>query len=490
LAGKNPHKHHFWNVFLKTAASLMLFFFLNDLFTPKIAWFTTLLFIVSPCGTQAVAWISGKGFIIGLFWGLLALQSIKLPIELGFKIIIFIISSILAGFGNITMLALPLITFYLGYPMYTILGILISIGLGISMLSATFKLRKKTFEEQNLIKSKLIHWRKIIVAFKTLFYYTKHSLFPFQMGLYHTWHFHQTDAFEKEDNDFWLGILTLLGFMALFYYGNPIVKFGIIWYFAFIFAFLNWVTFAQIVTERYPVIASIGLWLVIANYLVNYPIIFAFILGLYLMRTWLHLPTYSDEIGFYISNIWNYPKSEIALANLAAVYLRRGMAGAAVDFWNICIGLNKDYDVPYYNLYSIFRAQRQYQIAKDYLLKAINAPTCHFKKTWEKELQDFDKEVLIFNQIIKLWQEDKQKAVSFIGEILQKLNTEEYKDHFQKDVFKAILEKDLEGMMNFLNPKGVIKCENVNTNSPTATIEENISKSQLASGGNLTTSNS
>ena len=106
------------------------------------------------------------------------------------------------------------------------------------------------------------------------------------------------------------------------------------------------------------------------------------------MRTWAHLPTYFNEMQFYQSNVWNFPNSEVAIGNLGVAYTRAGLGGAAHDMWMIGTRMNPEYDVNWYNLYSILRGNNQIEVAHQYLSKALSCRTCHFPKDWLKEVRD------------------------------------------------------------------------------------------------------
>ena len=229
---------------------------------------------------------------------------------------------------------------------------------------------------------------------KTLAYYTALCVFPAHLGIYHEWGYHYDDAIEKEDNLFWVGLLLFISLIVWFFTGPMPIKIGILWYLSYIFIFLNWITIHQFVSERYCYIANIGLCIIIAYYLQNIPVIAALVVGLYLMRTWLHLPAYCDTVRFYESNIWNFPRSEVAMANLGVILIKAGMVGMAMDYWLAATRVNPEYDVPWYNLHSTLKSKGDFKSARTYLVKAVSAKTCHFKDMWSKELEKLDRELL------------------------------------------------------------------------------------------------
>ena len=419
MAGKSPKRHHWFSVFLQTSVSVLLYFFLQPLVGNPTSFCIAMLFAVHPINTQSVAWISARGYPLGLFFLLIALQVPKIfsfyPILKTFPIVEYIVFSfflIWAILSQFTIMAAFPILFILKEPSLGILSILISIGMGIYFLHDIIKDRAKTFTEQAMGHSTKLRPRKFIVAMKTLAYYTQLCIFPAHMGIYHKWGYHYDDDMEKEDSMFWLGLILFLGMVGLFITGNFAVRFGILWYLSFLFIFLNWITIHQFVSERYCYIANIGLCIILGNYLVNYPIIFAFVIGLYLMRTWQHLPTYCEETRFYMSNIWNFPDSEVSMANLGVVLMKAGLTGMAIDYWTSAIKINPNYDVPYYNLFSTLKMRGDFINARKHLVGAINTPTCHFKDMWSKELENFDSE-LIKNK-------EKMPAFQFPPDLLNK----------------------------------------------------------------------
>ena len=131
------------------------------------------------------------------------------------------------------------------------------------------------------------------------------------------------------------------------------------------------------------------------------------ILGGLLVRTWMHLPTYDNELRFYLSNTWNFPDSEVAHGNLGVTYLRAGYSGAAVDTWKQAAVINPDYDVPHYNIYSYYRSgamnaltQGNYaqcvdllRTAKPHLERCLKCSVCHFKTDWDKELETLNQDI-------------------------------------------------------------------------------------------------
>ena len=161
----------------------------------------------------------------------------------------------------------------------------------------------------------------------------------------------------------------------------------------YLIPFSNVITAQQFVVDRYVFIPAFGFSILLAILLFDYPAIFAFIVGLYAMRTSIHLPTFKNDENFYVSNFLNFPDSEVALGNLGVTYMNLGRHGSAVDTWMKATQVNDLYDVPWYNLYSIFRGNGMLEQAHAYLDKCLNAKTIHFKAQWVTEMENLKKQI-------------------------------------------------------------------------------------------------
>ncbi len=415
LCDKSPRRHHIFNVLLHNANVILLFSFLTSFVSIKVALFTAILFAVHPVCVQSIGWISGRGYPISLFFCLLGLNLTNMvkttsilsgePLSssyLALSVIIYACLYYLSITAQFATLATFAIQAFLGNYFLAIIGLIISGLAGLGIINSVIKNRTSIFKEQNLAQSTTLKLSKIIVAIKSLGYYTKLCFFPKRMGLYHTFEYHYSETTEKEDKWFWGGFLLLTGFALAFWFGSYAVRFAIVWYFAYLFIFLNWITIHQFVSERYAYIPVIGICLLLALILQYSTILFAFVVGLYLMRTWVHLPTYQDEVLYYQSNIWNFPDSEVAFSNLGVTYLKLNLYGSAMDMWAISVKINKDYDVGYYNLSSVLRQKGDLVKAREYLSKAVNCPSCHFKESWDKELKQLDHELAYINELNQL----------------------------------------------------------------------------------------
>lgn len=398
----SPLKHHRAQLIVMSGLVLLVYTFLSSIATPDIAFLATLLWTVHPVCCQTVTWISGQGYLTAAFFMFAGLNY-----ALSYASALPSLSrteqvALLGGYGVLQWLAfrsqftaiaaVVILTYLKLWPFAAVAGVIACIG-AYRTIKEVVSVRAATFKQQQMGASTQFHWRKLVVVGKTLYYYTKLAFFPKRLGLYHTYGYHYPLPWiEWEDKYFWAGLAIGLAMLAgIIWAPSALVAFGCLWWLAFIVFVLNLITVHQFVAERYVWLPVLGLCLIVAAYAPAWLFWAAF--GVLIMRTWAHLPTYANELKFYQSNIWNHETSEVAFGNLGVTYLRLGHTGTAVDTWNVGANVNNDYDVNWYNLYSVFRGQGLHHEARQYLLKALSCSTCHFPKEWRKELETLEMEI-------------------------------------------------------------------------------------------------
>lgn len=390
---QDPFRHHIISLVVHFGNCLLLYFLLARLVGPDLAFPATLLFTVHPVSCQTVAWISGIGYLSSLFFALLSFNSLFWFHNLYFQIPMtafctFIsMSFLLSGMANWVVFAM------LGQWWVCLANFLISIIGLFTQGKVVWGIRSKAFEEQQMGRSTKFTFRRPIVMVKCFYYYCRLIIFPKRLGLFHTWGYHFDEKLQRFDGMFWKGVGCIVLSVVGFYFGSFPIKLGIVWFVAYLCLFLNVITAQQFVVDRYCFLSSVGFALVVASLLHSYPVIFALLLGLYMMRTLIHLPTFLNIKDFYKSNIFNFPDSEVAYGNLGVCYVNEGKHGSAIDIWNEAIVINPFYDVPNYNLYSIFKGAGQWDVAFKHLEKCLNAKTVHFPKQWMDEMEQMKKSI-------------------------------------------------------------------------------------------------
>ena len=472
-SGKVMSHHHFLSVVLHIIACILLYKFLITVTTPTVALMTVLLFTVHPTCVQAVAWPSAIGYILSLICICASLLISNWTINqhdwlfvLGLAGIAFF--QVWGVYAQGIPLATCMIMLLLGqWQLAMFAGLFAGIATFIN-LGGYVKHRKEEFKKQAMDQSTTFSYRKPIVALKTIAYYIYLSALPIRLGLYHTFGFHYDKKIELWD---WRAIFGLVVTAASTYLflvtPHQEVRIGILWFYSFIFLFLNWITAQQWVTERYLYIPVIGLCLISSFFLQHLLPLYFLIFGIFICRTWMHLPTYDNEIRFYLSNTWNFQKSEVAFGNLGVAYTQAGLGGAASDMWLISSTINQDYDVPFYNIYSKHKSAALMAIQHGsyeqgiqslaqcipMMQRVLDCKVIHFRENWQKEMDELKEMV--------------QNPVRFlIGELnrLQVLRDNltkllyEAKDKARQDEITVSINdnnRQLETLKSYLSSKGI-----------------------------------
>lgn len=386
---QSPIRHHIFSMSVQVLNLIMAYAFLKNIMPPYIAFGACLLYAVSPLTASSVAWISGYNYNFSMFFSLALLNT---AMTLHIPEIKYILIAILSFLSTITIYTGAftfLLLWFLGLKVEAVIAGLVGFSIIAWKGMEVKSVRVKAFHDQNMGNTTFFKPRKLIVMVKTLWYYMRTVWLPIKMGLYHVWGYFYEEPLERIDRMFWFGILTLGCFAGGFFYGPFPVKFAILWFFTYFILFSNFITAQQFLADRYVMVPSFGMCIIISYFLFDTPL-FWIIFGLYMMRTIVHLPTYKNEVDFYISNFLNFRKSEVSLGNLGVAFINQGMHGAAVDTWMMATKINPYYDVPWYNLYSVFKGNGRLAEAKEFLKRCLDAKVVHFDKKWKEEMTQLD----------------------------------------------------------------------------------------------------
>lgn len=410
---QSPRRHHIFSMVVQMINLTLGYLFLSRTVGHDVAFGACLLYSVYPLTVWTVGWISGVPYSLSLMFTLIALNLTGLAfiLEILLVMLLAFLSTICLYVGAFTWTIFIL----LGMPWhalaYFVVGMAVLAWKGIE----TKNYRVKNFKEQSMEITTKFNWRKPIVMVKTFAYYLGMVFLPLKMGLYHVWGYHYDESIERFDKMFFWGLVGILVSGVSFYFGALPIKLGIVWFVSYWIIFCNLITAMQFVGDRYAVIPGFGICIILSYLFHDTPILWV-ILGLYAMRTYLFLPTYLNEIDFYSSNFQNFRKSEVALGNLGVAYINQGMPGAAVDMWMLATRINPLYDVPWYNLYSVFRGNGRLQEAYDFLNRCLNAKVVHFRERWEKERDEMKKILDSAIQVPVVGKEQQQMILNSAGQ--------------------------------------------------------------------------
>ena len=284
-ARSNPPTDHAITMAIHALVCLGIYFGFG---VSDISFLAALLFSVNPANNQAAVWIAGRPYA----WAALGMVgAMALPWVGPLFLLLaahtnsgYVFPIILGGSKFAWMLIFMPLIWFIHWKRFK--------------KNVSDKIAMEMFTEDREIKP-----GKLVLATKTFGFYTTLALIPFKNSFYHS--FLQSAAGSMKNRAytmkcrfFWIGVLWII--LAASYIGFHIkswdmVCFGILWWCLGIAPFLNFVRIHQEIAERYVYLGNVGLMVVLATVLVNYPILAAVFLSMYATKMWFYMDCYQDD---------------------------------------------------------------------------------------------------------------------------------------------------------------------------------------------------
>lgn len=369
LRHTNSMQAHFFTLITHTLCCMLIYpaFGSND-----VSFLASVLFSINPVNIQGSVWISGRNYVTS---AILALLMLILP---KFSIIPYAMTSYFAVNTWFAPLA------FLGTPNWKMIWIIPFVWIFTKNNKET--IHRKLWETGGLKTTnkemRAVHIGKIMPFLKTYLYYFCLCIFPFRVGIEHN--FLRGFGTNKTDNKigyrfdrfFYAGLILFSGVCYLCWQGlttgwTP-VTYGLFWFTLNIAMWCNFVTYQQHIAERYAYFANIGMMLALAGLLINYSIIYSFLIGAYLVRLWY-------VMDMYLNDYWAVEHSIVDSKKLYYMWLMRGVKkfmikdylGALYDFNEA--NLHKNYDLKIlFNLTSTYFLLGDVVKAREFLEKTKN----------------------------------------------------------------------------------------------------------------------
>ena len=357
----DPRGYHLSNILLHILAALALFWLVAMLFNDRgIALLTSLLFVVHPIHTEAVAYISGRAdLLVSLFLLVCFILYIKAMHTDSWIIYSAVICSyLLALLSRENSLIFPLVLLVYHYAFKQKLKIrLFAPILGLS--AAYLILRVVVF------KFLLLHqgcpttvFQRIPGIFVAITNYVRLLLIPINLHAEHG-----ERLFKVIDAKVIIGAMIL--FCSLMYAfrvrnKDKLVFFSISWFLIMLLPCLNIYPINAYMAEHWLYLPSIGFFLIIAkgiSYLYRsrkFKILaIALILGILSWHAYLTIKQnnyWSQPLVFYKRTLRYNPQSARMHHNLGLVYANMNQIKQAITEFNKAIELNPEYTQAYSNL--------------------------------------------------------------------------------------------------------------------------------------------
>lgn len=220
-----------------------------------LAFWTAILFSINPSNNQGAIWISGRGYAVStttvlIMWWLKPIAPLAY-----LNVFHWAVNGVVA----------PILFIYEMQWWWVIPACAVTFILN-EKWGRSFKKRVKAKEDTSTKTMIALTPNKLVLYFKSFWYYLLLSLFPARLGMYHTWMY--TFGVSKADNEywfkkswgFWVGLpVFILYVTTMFYFWRTPLGFGMFWWVLFISPFCHLKTVQQAIAERYNYLPNVGL---------------------------------------------------------------------------------------------------------------------------------------------------------------------------------------------------------------------------------------
>lgn len=389
-----PFVWHAFSFGIHLLNTYLLYLFLLPVFGYDVALYGSCFWGINPMMNQTVVWISGRPYSIALMFSLVALVCWNSPL-------VFIPFYILAIITNISVFFIPVIAL-----MCHMESVLPKIYVGVMVAGALpfviWKFQKRftkglVIDRDNFAFRK----RKFNTFARVVAYYIWCLFVPVRMGWYHQAGFRYNDKWEK------FNYLTLCGYALIgalvFYFKVPgwIFLLGLL-------PVCNLYATNSFLQDRYLYVSSIGIAVIVAPYLAQYPALFWIATTFYVTRSYMYSRQLKDDESLYRENWRNHPQSDYAVNNLSYFLIQQRRYDEAQVVIERGLVINRSNKMLWYNLGITF-ASRGNVTTDEGKWKFIRALECWktclaIEPRWTKPAEDLKKliKILVDHKIITL----------------------------------------------------------------------------------------
>jgi tetratricopeptide (TPR) repeat protein len=372
VGGALSYIYHLDNILLHLVAAGLIFYLLWRLTQRRaLAFWLSLIFLVHPVLTQAVAWIPGRNDSLLTIWALAAFAVFRHFVEkprlltyLGYLGLLF-----LALLTKESAIALPLLM--IGYAYFIHRGRLLKadwwlLVLGSSAVGVVWWIMRALAINGNPIDyvaatGDIIHNSSaLLIDLGKLFFPVNLSVLPV-----------------LQDTTLIYGLAALLLLVAALFFSHQkrsnYIIFGISWFLLFLLPSFIRINSQPDFLEHRLYLPFLGWLLVLAEIDVvknwdftNRPKrwLAGLIIVVLLAATWWHSAKFSDRLTFWQSAVASSPHSPLAQRNLGVMYYFQGDFDSAIKSDERAIALNPQEPMVHNNLGVIYRVQKKYDLAE------------------------------------------------------------------------------------------------------------------------------
>jgi len=417
----NGHGYHLTNLMLHAFNIVLVFIFIKKLLNKNdISLFVSLLFAIHPMHAESIAWISERKDLLYSFFLLIALinyidfSNSKKNMSYFLTILFFTFSLLSKSAAVIFPLLLLLIDYFkntsfsLKNNLLKIPFFILSVVFGIIALKS-----QHTAMDYNFAPS-FPWYERIFIASGGITFYLISLFYPFRQSPLHPYPIH---AFGTLPVYFYFSFISILALIFLIYIFKKQRRFIV---FCVGFFLINLLLVIQlipvgkaIVAERYTYLSYLGLYILIAYFILNlnkkYKRYLFFISGIWILMlaitTFNRLPIWENSDSLFSDIIKKYPKEESAYYNRGLVKFNIGDMNGAFDDYSKSILLKHDNAVAYYNRSLIYLNRQDYKNVLADLDSALKFMPDHLDAHKNRGIaramfKDYDNSIKDFNYVL------------------------------------------------------------------------------------------
>ena len=391
-------KPFFWHLFslgVHLANTFLLYTFLAPILGNSIALYTCAFWGINPMLNQNVVWISGRPYLLGTFFALVAMNCWQNPL-------VFVPYYMLAVVTNISILFVPVLLWAIHPDEWQPKAYLITMVLG-AFPFLCWKFHKRFMNGLVIDRDNFnLKLRKANVFARIYIYYIFTLFVPTKMGWYHQAGFRYNQSWEK------FNYITFSGYLLI---GIMFWKFPLAatWFILGLIPNSNVYSTNSFLQDRYLYFSSIGIAILVAPYLVAHPALFYCAITFYATRAYMYSRCMKDDEKLYRENWRNHPKSDYAINNLSYFLLQHRRYDEARVVIDYGLNVNPQNRMLWYNLGITHMSQGNFSNdeGKYRFIKALDCfkTALRIEPRWAKPAESMknliqilvDKKVITFN---------------------------------------------------------------------------------------------
>ncbi len=348
--GLNASGFHLTNLVLHWLNGVLAFLLLRRLrVAPWTAAVSALLWLGLPINTEAVAWVSARGYLLCTFFLLLALLAADGFLREGKSRLLLAayfvasLAALLSHEEGVFVLPLALLAAYATERLSRRLaGGLVAASILAGLVYIALREAVKTGSEHTgaaLWAVGLAFWR-----------YVQWMVLPVHMSVERSTSM-PANAASPGTIAGWLGLIALIAVIVLLRKRLPVVAAGLAWMVIALLPFCGFVAIYQGMAERFEYLASAGLALTAAGLVLRlsgrWRRVAVSFLVLWVMwgawRVWARVQDWQNPAALYASSLQATPKSSVLLYNLGLEFRRSGDVLTAAKLYGQAVKLQPRY---------------------------------------------------------------------------------------------------------------------------------------------------